>query len=74
MCTNIVFGVVKVKITRRINNNLVQVDDRGTAKIIVGCGVGFNAHPGDKIDWAQVEQVSVQQHDWSKRLANASCR
>ncbi|WP_369385568.1 CAT RNA binding domain-containing protein [Lacticaseibacillus camelliae] len=55
MCTNIVFGVVKVKITRRINNNLVQVDDRGTAKIIVGCGVGFNAHPGDKIDWAQVE-------------------
>lgn len=48
-----------MKIVRRINNNIVQVDDNGVSKIIVGSGLGFKAYPGDHVEPKKVEQTFV---------------
>ena len=48
-----------MKIVRRINNNVVQVDDNGVSKIVVGSGLGFKAYPGDHINTKKIEQTFV---------------
>ncbi|WEV51624.1 PRD domain-containing protein [Lactobacillus sp. ESL0731] len=46
-----------MKLVRRINNNVIQVNDQGISKIVIGSGIGFKAYPGQTVDPKRIEQV-----------------
>ncbi len=60
-----------MQVKRVFNNNVVLgLDDAGRDVVILGCGVGFGAHPNDVIDKERIERTFVP-HDTSvERLAS----
>ncbi|RMC48319.1 PRD domain-containing protein [Lactobacillus sp. ESL0263] len=45
-------------IKKKFNNNVLMTDDNdGKEVVLIGNGLAFNAHPGDKVDTSKVEKV-----------------
>ncbi|MCT6877104.1 MAG: transcription antiterminator lact, partial [Lactobacillus apis] len=45
-------------IKKKFNNNVLMTDDKdGKEVVLIGNGLAFNAHPGDKVDTNKVEKV-----------------
>jgi len=45
-------------IKKKFNNNVLMTDDKdGKEVVLIGNGLAFNAHPGDKVDTSKVEKV-----------------
>lgn len=45
-----------MKVIKRINNNVVLVDEIGRQTIVTGKGVGFKVYPGDEVNESFIEQ------------------
>jgi beta-glucoside operon transcriptional antiterminator len=50
-----------MKNVRKYNNNIILANDRGQEVIVLGKGIGFQAHPGAPVDLRLVEKVFVPQ-------------
>ncbi len=49
----------EMNVIKRINNNVVLVNDRGKKVIITGKGVGFKVYPGDAVNVDFIEERFV---------------
>ncbi|MFV0450752.1 MAG: PRD domain-containing protein [Propioniciclava sp.] len=59
-----------MRIVRAYNNNVVlAVDDEGDQFVVLGRGIGWKSHPGDRIDPDRVERTFVPEAD-STRVAH----
>ncbi|WP_058913837.1 transcriptional antiterminator BglG [Entomohabitans teleogrylli] len=53
-----------MKIAKILNNNVVVVlDDQAREQVVMGRGLGFQKHPGDRLDPSKVEKVFALQSD-----------
>jgi transcriptional antiterminator len=50
-----------MKNVRKYNNNIILANDQGQEVIVLGKGIGFQAHPGSPVDARLVEKVFVPQ-------------
>ena len=53
-------------IKKILNNSLVLVNDGDEEKIIMGKGVGFSSHIGEKVDIKKIEKESKEKEIMKK--------
>lgn len=50
-------------IIKRINNNVLYVNENGDKKVVMGKGIGFQVYPNDVVDTSKIEKTFVLKND-----------